>query len=177
MNLSAEAIQHARCVALDPFFGATSRRVAELCQQHHTDYVTIDCHWDDPIAQHARSVICSREFLDREYPGVDYRQTFQRYLETCRGLIIFTFGGREVIYQTPGQAGPNTFTPYAVDVVDTLAAGDTFRAGVVYGVLHGMSDLDVVRFASACAAIVCTRFPSVAQPPTLEEINSLMNGA
>jgi sugar/nucleoside kinase (ribokinase family) len=172
---SEEAIQHAQCIALDPFFGDASREVAELCRRHHKDYVTIDCHRDNSIAQHARSVICSREFLDREYPGVDYRQTFQRYSEVCQGLIIFTFGGREVLYQAPGQTGPSTFTPYQVNVVDTLGAGDTFRAGVVYGILHGMTDSEVVRFASACAALVCTRFPSVAQPPTLEEIHSLMN--
>ena len=37
------AIQQARCVALDPFFGAESAQVAELCRKHNTDYVTIDC--------------------------------------------------------------------------------------------------------------------------------------
>jgi sugar/nucleoside kinase (ribokinase family) len=59
--------------------------------------------------------------------------------------------------------------------VDTLAAGDTFRAGVVYGILKGWSDLEIVRFASATAAVSCMRFPSVYEPPTLAEITDLMN--
>jgi len=50
------AIQQARCVALDPFFGAESARVSGLCRKHSTDYVTIDCKWDDPIAQYSRAL-------------------------------------------------------------------------------------------------------------------------
>jgi len=46
---------------------------------------------------------------------------------------------------------------------------------VVYGVLKGMPDDETVRFASACAAIVCTRFPSIRQPPDMREIIELMN--
>ena len=44
----------------------------------------------------------------------------------------------------------------------------------VYGVLKGMPDDEIVRFASACAAIVCTRFPSVRQPPGMGEIIELI---
>jgi sugar/nucleoside kinase (ribokinase family) len=92
----------------------------------------------------------------------------------CEGLVIFTFGGSQVMYSSPSLGPRLTFAPFQVNVVDTLAAGDTFRAGVVYGVLKGMPDDEIVRFASACAAIVCTRFPSVRQPPTLEEIDELI---
>jgi sugar/nucleoside kinase (ribokinase family) len=67
------------------------------------------------------------------------------------------------------------FAPFHVKVVDTLAAGDTFRAGIVYGVLKEMRDDETVRFAAACAAVACTRFPSVRQPPEMEEIVKLMN--
>ncbi|CAG0932702.1 hypothetical protein TFLX_02702 [Thermoflexales bacterium] len=171
---SEESIQAARCVALDPFFGKESRQVAELCVKHGKDYVTIDCHADDFIAQQARVSVCSREFLEREYPGTDRLELLARYRAACRGLIIFTFGAEEILYQSAGQAEPATFKPYTVKVVDTLAAGDVFRAGVVYGVLQQMSDRDMVQFASACAAVSCTRFPSVYEPPTLEEVTRLI---
>jgi sugar/nucleoside kinase (ribokinase family) len=170
---SEELIQQAKCVALDPFFGAESELVAELCVKHQTDYVTIDCHWNSEIAQQARVLVCSKEFIKREYVAWDYAALLAKYRSVCKGLVIFTFGGDEVLYISPAYES-RTFKPYSIEVVDTLGAGDTFRAGVVFAVLQGMSDDDVVRFASACAAVACTRFPSVYEPPTLEEIEALM---
>jgi sugar/nucleoside kinase (ribokinase family) len=168
-----DSIQQARCVALDPFFRKSSAKVAELCVQHQVDYVTIDAHLTSGMAQQARALVCSNEFLQREYPDEDVETLFAQYLSVCQGLVIFTFGGREVLYASPGNT-PGRFQPYDIEVVDTLAAGDTFRAGVVYGILQGMSDRDVVRFASACAGVACTRFPSVHEPPALSEIEALM---
>lgn len=68
----------------------------------------------------------------------------------------------------------STFQPYRVLVVDTLGAGDTFRAGVVYALLKCLDDEACVRFAAASAAVACTRFPSVNQPPGLDEIDALL---
>jgi sugar/nucleoside kinase (ribokinase family) len=169
-----QAIKSAKCVALDPFFGSESEDVAWLCLKHHTDFVAIDSGFDTVIAKGARAIICSKEFLDREYPAVDYEAMFEQYQSNCEGLIIFTFGSRPVLFASAEKA-IETFQPYPITVVDTLAAGDTFRAGVVYGILKGWSDLEVVRFASAIAAVSCTRFPSVYEPPTLAEITALIN--
>jgi sugar/nucleoside kinase (ribokinase family) len=169
-----QAIKSAKCVALDPFFGSESEEVAMLCQKHHRGYVTIDSRFDSIIAKGARAIACSREFLDREYPGVEPHELLKQYQSNCDGLVIFTFGSHQVLFassKTPVQS----FQPYKIQVVDTLAAGDTFRVGVVYGILKGWSDLEVVRFASATAAVSCTRFPSVYEPPTFAEITALIN--
>ena len=154
--------------------GDESQDVARLCQKHHKDYVTIDNRFDSVIAKGARAIVCSREFLDREYPGVEYQALLKQYQSNCSGLIIFTFGSRPVLFASAGKA-IETFQPYQITVVDTLAAGDTFRAGVVYGILEGWPDLEVVRFASATATVSCLCFPSVYEPPTLAEITELMN--
>ncbi len=172
---SEDCIRDAGCIALDPFFGDQSALVAELCRKHNRDYVTIDCRFDSPIARHARAVVCSREFLDREYPQTDYSTLLDRYREACIGLVIFTFGNRDILYSSPSLGHRLTCPSFHVNVVDTLGAGDTFRAGVVYGILKGMRDDETVRFAAACAAIACTRFPSVRQPPGMEEIQGLIN--
>ncbi|MFZ6027545.1 MAG: carbohydrate kinase family protein [Chloroflexota bacterium] len=167
------AIRTARMAAIDPFFPGASQRAAALCMQHEVPYVTIDCPYDGDMAQQARAVAVSREFLDNTYPGGDYAGLFERYRQACRGLLIFTFGSRELWFASPGGER-QSLIPYKVEVVDTLAAGDSFRAGIVYGLLAGMDDRQTVRFASALAAIVCTRFPSVYQPPSLDEIQALM---
>jgi hypothetical protein len=167
------SIQQASCVALDPFFRAESQEVAQLCVKHGKDYVTIDCRHDDFIARNSRALVCSQEFLQREYPARDASSLLEEYTGNCRGLVVFTFGGRQIMFASPG-GGRSTIKSYSVQVVDTLAAGDTFRAGIVYGVVKQMPDDQTVRFASACAAVSCTRFPSVAEPPTMQEILEIM---
>jgi sugar/nucleoside kinase (ribokinase family) len=169
-----QAIKSAKCVALDPFFGDESQDVARLCLKHHKDYVIIDSRFDTIITKGARAIVCSKEFLDREYPGVEPNELLKQYQSNCAGLVIFTFGSRQILFTSAGSP-IQSFQPYSIKVVDTLAAGDTFRAGIVYGILKGWTDLEVVRFASATAAVSCTRFPSVYEPPTLVEITKLMN--
>jgi sugar/nucleoside kinase (ribokinase family) len=170
-----DAIKSARCVAIDPFFPGVSARVGQLCHQYQKDYVTIDCKWDSELAQDARELVCSKEFVQNNYPQADPAWLFEQYRQMCGGLLIFTMGSGGLWYGTP-KARRQTLDAYPVQVVDTLAAGDSFRAGVVYGLLQAMPDEELVRFAAATAAIVCTRFPSVAQPPTLDEIRKLMAG-
>ena len=78
-----------------------------------------------------------------------------------------------MIYGRKGQL-MKRMKPFSVDVKSTLGAGDTFKAGCVYGLLHGMEDDELVRFASACSAIAISRFPLPLNPPTLLEVNSLL---
>ena len=66
--------------------------------------------------------------------------------------------------------------PFPVTVRSTLGAGDTFKAGCVYGLLHGMKDDDLVRFASACSGIAISRFPLPLNPPRPDEVEALLRG-
>ncbi|MBQ1849589.1 MAG: carbohydrate kinase family protein, partial [Lachnospiraceae bacterium] len=54
-------------------------------------------------------------------------------------------------------------------------AGDTYKAGCVYGLLRDMKDEELVRFASACSAIAISRFPLPLKPPTLAEVQEMLN--
>ena len=46
-----------------------------------------------------------------------------------------------------------------------------------YGLLNNMPDDELVRFASACSAFSISRFPLPLNPPTLDEMNSLLENA
>jgi sugar/nucleoside kinase (ribokinase family) len=52
----------------------------------------------------------------------------------------------------------------------TIGAGDAFRAGIAYGLLHDFGDEASVEFALAAAACVCSRGPIAAVPPRLEAV-------
>ena len=134
--------------------------------------MVIDCAYDSPMHELAAVNVISNEYIRGNYKALTREEIYRRYTEHTNGLVILTLGTKEVMYGRKGEA-PHFFKPYAMEVVSTLGAGDTFKAGCIYALLHGMNDEEIVSFASACAAIACTKFLIPLNPPTLEEIHAL----
>lgn len=170
---SKKDIEAAKIVALDPFFMEESEKAAEYCAKIGKRYVTIDCPPESVIHKNSSATVISNEYITNNFPDENMEVLFRRYTDSSRGLVIFTFGGRDILYGRDGGE-INHMLPYKVDVKSTLGAGDTFRAGVVYGILNEFKDEDTVKFAAATAATVCMRFPMALNPPTLTEILGLM---
>ena len=168
-----EDIISCRMVALDPYFKVESLDAAKLCVKNKIPYVTLDSRYDDYIAVNAAAVIISHELRDQAYPDADMDDLFERYRDNCNGLIIFTFGSDELWY---ARRGMKTFkyTPYKITPIDTTGAGDSFRAGIIYGLLNSFDDHKTVDFASAVAASVCLTTPHALNCPDLEGIKKFM---
>jgi ribokinase len=66
---------------------------------------------------------------------------------------------------------------FAVRVVDTTAAGDAFNAGLGVALAERRPLRDALRFASAVAALTCTRRGAQASLPTRAEVDRLAWGA
>ncbi|MBR5288838.1 MAG: carbohydrate kinase family protein [Clostridia bacterium] len=169
-----EDIAHCRAAAVDPFFGEESELAAQLCIRHHVPYVTIDSPHNSFLHRHAAVNIVSGECLSAHYPGMDKEAVLARLQETADGLTIITSGGGEMLYARRGEV-IRRMKPFPVTVRSTLGAGDTFKAGCVYALLHGMDDDALVRFASACSGIAISRFPLPLHPPTLDEVTALID--
>jgi sugar/nucleoside kinase (ribokinase family) len=168
------AIRAARAVAIDPYFGSSSEDAARFASEAGVPYVTIDCPHDGYLHRNASATVVSGENWRPAYPGQTAGQVLSAYAEQSAGLTIFTSGSNPILCARRGRP-VLTVEPFRVEVVSTLGAGDTFRAGVVYGVLKGWDDERVVRFAAALAAILCTRLPIADNVPTLAEILSFMD--
>jgi sugar/nucleoside kinase (ribokinase family) len=164
----------ATMVCIDPYFREESRLAAELCVAHRKPYVTVDCRYDDHLAQRAGSVIVSHELRDQAYPGRDLRELFGRYLESCKGLVVFTFGSDQLWYARHGSE-LKAYQPYSIEPIDTTGAGDSFRAGIAYGLLQGWDDERTIDFASAVAACVCLSVPHTLNAPRLDGILAFMD--
>jgi sugar/nucleoside kinase (ribokinase family) len=164
-----EDVVGARIVGIDPYFKADSERLARLCVIHGIPYVTLDCAYDGYVAQNAASVIVSHELRDQAYRGRDPAGVFEKFLEHCRGLTIFSFGADELWYGRPGGQF-RKMPPFKIVPVDTTGAGDSFRAGIMYGLLQGWNDETVVEFASAVAACVCLSIPHTLNAPGLDGV-------
>lgn len=64
---------------------------------------------------------------------------------------------------------------HAGPVVDTLGAGDVFHAALGLALAEGQAERQALRFASAAAAIKCSRPDGIAGAPTRDEVQALLN--
>ena len=168
-----EDISECKVAAIDPFFREESLLAAELCRKHDIPYVTIDSPHHSPLHQKAAVNVVSKECISEHYERMDPESILELLKNEAEGLTIITQGGGEMLYGRKGEA-IHRMMPFSVEVRSTLGAGDTFKAGCVYGILHGMQDDDLVRFAAACSAIAVSRFPLPKNPPKLEEVSRLL---
>ena len=169
-----EDIIGCRAAAIDPFFREESLLAAEICRRHGIPYVTIDSPHDSELHRHAAVNVVSKECTGEHYKGMAPESIMEKLTAEAEGLTILTQGGGEMLYGRKG--GPlKRMKPFDVEVKSTLGAGDTFKAGCVYGLLHGMNDDELVRFASACSAIAISRFPLPKHPPRITEVQELID--
>ena len=168
-----EDIAGCRAAAIDPYFGAETLLAAEICVRLKIPYVTIDARHDSYLHKHAAINVVSKECAGSDYAGMAPEAVMELMLQEAEGLTILTQGGGEMLYGRKG--GPvHRMRPFDVEVKSTLGAGDTYKAGCVYALLHGMSDEETVRFASACSGVAISRFPLPLNPPKLEEVQALL---
>ena len=71
--------------------------------------------------------------------------------------VVVTDGSAGLVYCTPGSGAVRNLPAFAVDAVDTNAAGDVFHGALAVAVADGLELAAALRFASAAAAIKCTR--------------------
>ena len=170
---SEEGIKNAACCGIDPFF--CSDRSVELCRKYNKPFATIDCDHDSVMNRYCAVNAISHQHLEGHYPDKSFEELFGLFTDNTEGLVIFTCGEKEVMYGRKGQP-PKYFKPYSLDVVSTLGAGDSFKAGTIYALYNKMSDDEIVKYACAVAGIACTKFPISKYPPLLSEVRALTEG-
>ena len=168
-----EDIAGCKAAAIDPFFREESLLAAEYCRKNGAPFVTIDSPHNSVLHKLAAVNVVSKECVAEHYAGMAPEAIMEKMQQETDGLTIITQGGGEMLYARKGET-IHRMKPFNVTVRSTLGAGDTFKAGCVYGLLHGMGDAELVRFASACSAIAISRFPLPLYPPRLEEVQKLL---
>lgn len=88
--------------------------------------------------------------------------------------VMATDGPRGVFWREGG--GLRRQPAFPVTAVDTLGAGDVFHGALTVGLAEGMTLAQAARFASAAAALKCTRFGGRAGAPERAEVDALMRG-
>jgi sulfofructose kinase len=86
--------------------------------------------------------------------------------------LCCTDGENGVFYLADGVL--RRIPAFAVEAVDTLAAGDVWHGAFALALGEGRGEADAIRFANAAAAIKCTRFGGRAGIPDRPETDAFM---
>lgn len=111
--------------------------------------------------------------VPRQITGIDDVEGALREMRrTHPGLICVTLGEEGAA----ALDGDRFVQVPAVNVraVDTTAAGDVFRAGLIHGILQGWPAERMLRFGNAAAALACTRRGAMSSVPDLGAVEALV---
>ncbi len=114
------------------------------------------------------------EILTGIYPGDHQKAAQAAGILLKRGVqsVIVKMGAKGACYCT--KTDMVTISPYQVEPIDTVAAGDCFNGGLAYALSQDIPIVEAVRFASACGALSTTRAGASSSAPTLEQVKQLM---
>jgi sulfofructose kinase len=102
-------------------------------------------------------------------PGDDALASLARF--NCR-VIAVTRGREGVSWYQDGHL--KRLAAHPVDVVDTTAAGDVFHGAYAIAIGGGLGIAEAMAFASAAAALKCTRPGGRAGIPTINDCIEFM---
>jgi sulfofructose kinase len=96
----------------------------------------------------------------------------QRAVKMTDGFVCVTDGADGVFWLEEGNL--RHCPAFPIKAVDTLGAGDIWHGAFAFALGRGDAAPDAIRFASAVAALKCTRFGGRAGTPTLAETEAFL---
>ena len=116
------------------------------------------------------SSLFARQFIGEEDPEKAARMMFRQgspELVEGRKISVVTMGEKGSVYVT--EEGTFYQPAFEVEVVDTTGAGDVFHGAFSFGLSKDWPFPRIIEFASAVAALKCTKLGGRAGIPTLEQ--------
>jgi ribokinase len=115
-----------------------------------------------------------RRFLSQYFDDDDIDSGGRRLLELGAKIVTITDGSRGAWIFT--QTGEHHHQPaFEIEIVDSTGAGDVFTGGLIHAVLQEWPADRVLRFASACAALKCTRLGNRDVLPSVEDVEGFLD--
>ncbi|MGF1492679.1 MAG: ribokinase [Microcoleaceae cyanobacterium] len=102
----------------------------------------------------------------------DYERATQQFQQWGVETAVIKLGGKGVFCQS--QSEQFWQDPFPVDVVDTVAAGDAFNAGMAVGLDRGLSLHQAVTWGAAAGALAVTRSGAQSSLPDWETFQAFL---
>jgi sulfofructose kinase len=116
-------------------------------------------------------LICSEKFA-QEYTGLDQELGSLKILAMHCPKVIITLGDRGIIWKFGAKTG--THPAFPIKAIDTTGAGDAFHGAFAAGLTQNSSWEYLLRFASAVAALTCTRIGARIGLPRKDEVDQFL---
>lgn len=158
-DINEEVVRHARVLHLDGHMLEAAIATAKKCNELGVK-VSHDAGGTYPgvenLMPYVDWLIPSEEFALKMTGAATAEEAAQQLYDTYHPeLVALTQGVRGGILLD--EKGMRRYESYKVEVKDSNGCGDTFHGAFVAGKIHGLSNDDACKYASAAAAIKCTR--------------------
>ncbi len=124
------------------------------------------------LAAIASHVAFSRDALAATTGVADPEAGLDRMSEVTDAWLAVTLGVEGVVWRASGRTHHQP--AFDVEVIDTVGAGDVFHGALALAFGEGKSESEAVRFASAAAALKCTRPGGRAGTPDRTDVQDLL---
>lgn len=151
----------------------------DVCAEAHRRGIPVVIDGDrmmsmrEGLLQVASHIIFSAEALHATAGESDDVTALRRLAQVTPALLGVTSGARGVIW-LDRQGEPKHMPAFPVHTVDTLGAGDAFHGAFTLAIAEGQPLEQAMRFASATAALKCTRFGGAFGSPQRVEVDALL---
>jgi sugar/nucleoside kinase (ribokinase family) len=126
----------------------------------------------DPLLALGTHVVSSAEALFGTTGLKDYGEALKALAGHLSGFLAITDGPHGVYWLDDGDV--RHLPAFKVKVIDSLGAGDAFHGGFTLALAEGMALPEILRFASATAALKCTKFGGASGAPTRADVETFL---
>jgi sugar/nucleoside kinase (ribokinase family) len=127
---------------------------------------------DDPLLAFGSHVIASTEALRTATGETDHGAGLRRLARHLSSFLAVTDGPNGVYWLEQGAL--KHLPAFKVDAIDSLGAGDAFHGAFSLALAEGRELPDILRFASATAALKCTKFGGASAAPKRAEVDEFL---
>lgn len=177
--LDRDLARSVRLFTVDVGAGDAGVHACTVALQACRPIVAVDYTHHPAVNRMATLSIASRDNLDAADPegscdsfAATLRDRYgSTFVITCgeQGCVVAPGGNSGAVVSLPAYPPPH--------VLDTTGAGDVFRAGMIYGLLHEWDDMESALFASAAAALNCGALGGWSGVCPVEEIQAFQREA
>ena len=126
----------------------------------------------DPLLALGTHVIASAEALRATTRLEDHAAALQMLGKQLSGFVAVTDGPQGLYWLTP--SGMQHMPAFPVEAIDSLGAGDAFHGAFTVALAEDRDIGDCLRFASATAALKCTRFGGASGSPKRAKVEEFL---
>lgn len=154
----------------------------DLCAEARKRGIPVVVDIDSAVPVHgglltaSSHLIFSSEALQATAGVADDAAALQKLAKATSSFLAGTRGAQGTLWLDPDGAFRQT-PAFPVHTVDTLGAGDVFHGAFVLAITEKQDVQEALRFASAAAAIKCTRFGGAFACPQRPEVEALLRQA